>query len=101
MAGNQNNTELNHEGRISVLENKLEGFIELTNENFKDLKVNMKDIEKRLNDLGNGGFKKIILETNEKLLRELLERDDKEREYKLEKKKSKWQYTIEKNKVVF
>jgi hypothetical protein len=96
-----NKIEFDHEKRISVLENQSENFISLTNESFKEIKTDIKNIKTRLNDLGNGGFREIIIETNQKLLQELLERDDKEREFSLLKKKGKWQYIIEKNKVIF
>ena len=105
MADNQ--TSINHEGRISVLENKLEDFISFTKENFMEIKVDIKEskknyqkIELQLAEFGNGGFREIIIETNKKLMKEILERDDKERDYQLNKDKSKFKFLIDKYKVV-
>ena len=105
MADNQ--TNMNHEGRISVLENKLEDFISFSKENFTEIKVDIKEskknyqkIELQLAEFGNGGFREIIIETNKKLIKEILERDDKERDYQLNKDKSKFKYLIDKYKVI-
>ena len=105
MANNQ--TSMNHEGRISVLENELEDFISFSKENFTEIKSDIKEskknyqkIELQLAEFGNGGFREIIIETNKKLMKEILERDDKERDYQLNKDKSKFKFLIDKYKVV-
>ena len=105
MANNQ--TSIDHEGRISVLENKLEDFISFSKENFTEIKFDIKEskknyqkIELQLAEFGNGGFREIIIETNEKLMKEILEHDDKERDYQLNKDKSKFKYLIDKYKIV-
>lgn len=43
------------------------------------------NMDKKISELGNGGFRKVIMEINSKLMEEVLNRDDKERKHTTEK----------------
>ncbi|WP_018249854.1 hypothetical protein [Orenia marismortui] len=59
--------------------------IEKLTANQEEDKSDIRKIKEQLEALGNGGFRKMVMEQNKKLIEEFLKRDDKEREYNIQK----------------
>ena len=84
-----------HEERLDHIETEIVGI-----RSEMATKAELKEIRDKLDHLGNGYFPQMIKEQNQQLLQELLDRDDKQREFELKNKEMESQARIKKWKIV-